>query len=415
MKNVGEVGNLCTGCGTCTALCPKNIIKMNINKEKGIYEPIINGECDGCMTCISVCPGIGINFEELNEFVFQEKLKDSILGIYQNIYIAHSLDEKLRFKSSSGGVVPQLLVSLLDEKIIDGALVTNMGRDPLRPKPFIATTRDDIIDAIGAKYCPVPVNIALKEILNSNLKKFAVVGLPCHIHGLRKAEKLNKELKEKIVLHIGLFCSYGITFLATQYLFYKLGIAENEIEEISYRTGNFPPGYMIISLRNGNTKRVNHIKFWNLAFNHLIFCSPQRCMACCDQTSELADISIGSGWFPYLQYNKKNHSLIITRSEFADKIIKRLNGREINVLNVQSKNELKKLKEMEKFKKDFLKPNTEILKLFGNKVPSYEVSPPKKRIPIKMYIMSLIRYIRTELSTKKYLWPVFNFFKNLDK
>jgi len=109
------------------------------------------------------------------------------------------------------------LLSLLNEKIIDGALVTRMGRDdPLKPEAFIATTKDELIDAIGSKYCPVPANVALNEILNSNFKKFAVVGLPCHIHGLRKAERLKKELREKIALHIGLFCSYGITFLTTQ-------------------------------------------------------------------------------------------------------------------------------------------------------------------------------------------------------
>lgn len=415
MKNMEEIESLCTGCGTCAALCPKNAIEMRINNKRGVYGPTINGECDECMTCFETCPGIAVNFEELNKFVFQEKPKDTILGTYKNIYIGCSLDERLRFKSSSGGVVPQLLVSLLDKKIIDGALVTKMKKDdPLRPKAFIATTRDEVIDAIGAKYCPVPVNVALKEILDSNLEKFAVVGLPCHIQGLRKAEKLNKKLKKKIVLHIGLFCSHGITFLATQYLFYKLGITKNKIKEISYRTGEFPPGHMLIKLVNGNTKKISHVKFWNLVFNHLIFCSTKRCMACYDQTCELADISIGSGWFPYLQYNVKNHSVIITRNEFADKLMERLNGKEMKISNVED-NELKKLKKMQKFKKDFFKTNVSILKLFGNEIPSYEPLSFRKKIPTKMYIASLIRYIRTKLSTKKYLWPIFKFLKDLDR
>ncbi|WP_455240477.1 4Fe-4S dicluster domain-containing protein [Methanothermobacter tenebrarum] len=70
MKNISEVKDLCTGCGTCAALCPQNIIKMDISQKKGIYEPIIDGECNECMTCIKVCPGIGVDFKELNKIIF---------------------------------------------------------------------------------------------------------------------------------------------------------------------------------------------------------------------------------------------------------------------------------------------------------------------------------------------------------
>jgi|GEM_PF-5779568 len=67
------------------------------------------------------------------------------------------------------------------------------------------------------------------------------------------------------------------------------------------------------------------------------------------------------------------------RSEFANRMIKRLNGSEMKMLRVEGKNELKRLQEMEKFKRRFLKPNTGILKLFGNKVPSYGVSSSKEK------------------------------------
>jgi len=35
MKNITEVKDLCTGCGTCAGLCPQNI-KMEIDQKKGI-------------------------------------------------------------------------------------------------------------------------------------------------------------------------------------------------------------------------------------------------------------------------------------------------------------------------------------------------------------------------------------------
>ncbi len=32
---------LCTGCGTCIALCPEETIKLTINENKGIYVPAL--------------------------------------------------------------------------------------------------------------------------------------------------------------------------------------------------------------------------------------------------------------------------------------------------------------------------------------------------------------------------------------
>jgi len=79
--------------------------------------------------------------------------------------------------------VTALFIFALEKGLIDGALVTGMKKDkPLEPEPFIARTREKIISARGSKYCSVPANIALKEILKAKEEeRFAVVGLPCHI------------------------------------------------------------------------------------------------------------------------------------------------------------------------------------------------------------------------------------------
>src|SRR4030043_382689 len=118
---------------------------------------------------------------------------------------SHFNDEEIRRGSSSGGIVTQLLVYALEKGIIDGALVVRMKKDkPLEPEPFIARSREEIISASKSKYCPVAANVVLKAIL-SEKGRVAVVGLPCHINGIRKAESALPELKKKIVLHVGLF------------------------------------------------------------------------------------------------------------------------------------------------------------------------------------------------------------------
>ena len=177
-----------------------------------------------------------------------------MIGNYLGIYLAHSTDYSIRFNSSSGGLITQILVFALEEGMIDGALVTGMKKEnPLEPEPFIARTKEEIIEASKSKYCPVPANIALKEIMCSkNGDKFAVVGLPCHIQGIRKLEKVNRNFKDKIALHIGIVCNHAPTFFATEYIMRKNRIKYEELRNINYR-GNGWPGGMQITKRNGDT------------------------------------------------------------------------------------------------------------------------------------------------------------------
>ena len=58
--NISQVvkNGLCTGCGTCLALCPEGAIKLKIEEKKGIYIPEVNEDrCNDCNICYKVCPG----------------------------------------------------------------------------------------------------------------------------------------------------------------------------------------------------------------------------------------------------------------------------------------------------------------------------------------------------------------------
>lgn len=399
---------LCTGCGTCIALCPKEAIKLTINEKKGIYVPELNEEkCNNCGICYKVCPGHEVDFKALNLEIFGEEPENILIGNYLNCYIGHATDYDIRYNSSSGGLVTQLLIFALEEGIIDGALVTKMKKDkPLEPEPFIARTKEELIEACTAKYCPVPANVMLKEILEAEEgEKFAVVGLPCHIHGIRKAEQINKKLEEKIVLHLGLFCSYGISYLATEYLLQRMNIQSENVTRINYREGDFPMGMMSIKLESDESKEISHTKFWGMVFSPVTWFSPVRCMLCRDQTCELADIAVGSGWFPYLAYGNVNQSLVLVRSNLAEKILQKCKSEEKIELVKNDEVKLIKLEEMEKYKISNLKARMSIFNLFGKKTPVYNMdglSDPT----LKVYLSGILLYTRTYFSSKRYLWSL---------
>ena len=363
---------LCTGCGTCISLCPNEAINLTINEKKGIYVPELNdGKCNNCGTCYKVCPGHEVDFKQLNSEIFGKEPEDILIGNYLNCYIGHSMDYDIRYNSSSGGLVTQFLIFALEEGIIDGALVTRMKKDkPLEPESFIARTREEIIAASKSKYCPVPANIALREILESKEgERFAVVGLPCHIQAIRKAELVNKKLKERVVLHLGLFCSHPMTFKGTDFVLQKYRLTKENIAHLDYR-GEGWPGYMKIQFKNGNEKHIPRGEYG--IFHSLGFFTPARCALCCDQINELADTSFGDAWLPELEEDRIGTSVIISRSKSGENLMQHATGKgKLALWNIDEK----KVRLMGSKKVSFpLKYR--IAYLSGKKRPIYNISLP---------------------------------------
>jgi coenzyme F420 hydrogenase subunit beta len=369
MVNISKVvrNDLCTGCGTCVAICPNEAIKIEINEKKGTYVPKINEvKCNNCSLCYEVCPGHEVDFKELNETIFGEEPMDIMIGNFLNCYIGHSANFNIRYNSSSGGLVTHLLIFALEEGIIDGALVTRMRKDnPLKPEPFIARTKEEIIEASGSKYCPVPANIMIKEILESREgEKFAIVGLPCHIHGVRKAEQINKGLKNKIVLHFGLFCSKCPNFWATNYLLRNFRLNKEDILSFSYRTKGYP-GSMHIQLKNGKQFHVNFWDYYDTSFGQ--FFTPPRCRLCIDFTCELADISFGDAFFEEAaRQDKIGTGFVISRTEKGEKFLRSVPDIKIDPIDV------KIFDNSRDFNLIFKKSNLNVRGLFLHKpIPTY--------------------------------------------
>jgi coenzyme F420 hydrogenase subunit beta len=403
IQHVVENG-LCTGCGTCVSVCPNRAINLTKNKEMQVYLPKLNEErCNGCALCHKVCPGHAVDFKQLNTEICGKKsqstLENILLGNYINCYTGYSTDYSIRFNSSSGGMVTQLLIFALEEGIIDGALVTRMkNRSPLEPQSFIARTRKEILEASGSKYCPVPANVALREILDQE-GKYATVGLPCHIHGLRKAERINKKLKEKIVLHIGLFCSRNDSFLQTEYLLHRLGIRIDDVAKIDYR-GKGWPGMLSIKLKSGDEKNCSYLE-WITIHEFCLF-TPSRCLLCCDGSAELADISFGDAWLPEFLHDNTGRSIIISRTQIAEQFLQKAMVSKKIELSKISGIRVAKSQGMMRFKKNSLAVRFLLFRLSGKETPTYFTKTLKPKFID--YPRSGIIFVNRYLASKRCFW-----------
>lgn len=372
---------LCTGCGTCVALCPKEAIDLIINEKLGIYVPRINEErCDNCGMCLRVCPGPLVDFKQLNLEIFKKDPEDYLLGNYLNCYLGYATDTNIRYNSASGGLITQLLISALEKEIINGALVVRMKKDnSLISEPFIARSKQEIIEASRSKYCPVPANIALKDIFKSQKsRKFAVVGLPCHLQGVKKATMVDKELREKIALYIGIFCSHTINFKAIKFLLHRLGIEDHQVRKIAYR-GEGWPGKIKITLINGKEVSIDtRDSLWNTIFSSFFFVSP-RCLLCHDLTAELSDISCGDAWLPEItSKDQKGTSIIISRSARGEELLNVLDLEKLVVLSsLEAEKVIQSQRTFLHFKKVNIEERTKLRSLFGKKSPQISTRTTK--------------------------------------
>ena len=391
--------NLCTGCSTCVSLCSNSAIKMNLNSGRHLYEPIVDSSlCNNCGMCLKVCPGNGVDFNLLNDILFQTKPKNHLIGNYINIYTGHSSDYNTRFNSSSGGMVTQLLSFMLKEKIVDGVVVIKNDKNMLEPYPILTNDINEVFQSKGSKYCPVPVNSILKEIMNRD-GKFVVVGLPCHIQGIRKATQINKSLSNKIIC-FGLICNHSPNSDATRLLLEKFEINIDDVKKINWR-GNGWPGGVIINMKDGKEnfipsytawKILNRPEFWSL-----------RCTICTDTLCELADISFGDAWLPkYVSTDKIGTNIIVARTKLGDDMLNSASDNKEIELEKSSPNDLiNSQKGNLYFKKNCYKSKEFILKLFKLDLPRYEQTLPRASVVSHIYTINFYaRYLLAKLFMK---------------
>lgn len=365
----GTGPKLCYGCGTCVGTCVNDAIAMRLDKEKGIFLPKVdNAKCDNCGLCTQVCPWVSLDKAMLDAFICGKR-SNNILRNHLGCYTGYSRNTELTSGTSSGGLVSTLLTFALEEGIIDGALVTRFSeKEPLNPQPFIARTKHEIMDAGGSKYFPIPANIALKEIMEEK-GKFAVVGLPCHIQGVRKAERIIKKLNERIVLHVGLFCSGTISSLGTDILLRSLNVDAENISMVRYREGGWPGGFRA-HLKDGTKTQLIPYEHY---FSIVRFYLPLSCFACWDALNEFSDISFGDAWIESPQHSRrKETSIAISRTEKGDALLKAAASKERIMLKSISLNRVLHAQEKStSFKHRNLALRRALTKIASNENPDF--------------------------------------------
>jgi coenzyme F420 hydrogenase subunit beta len=215
------------------------------------------------------------------------------LGKYKTAVAARSKNAEVLKCSQDGGIVTSMFIYALEEGIIDGAIVAGPGEKPWQPKPIVATSAEEILSAQGTKYNISPNMSVLKDAVRKyGLDKVGIVGTPCQIQALRKAQLYPiglRDVGDKIALALGIFCMENFPYQGMKQIVEDhCNVNINSLKKMDIGKGKF--------WAYTNRGAVTQI---GLKATHKY--EQPGCHVCLDYVSNLADISTGSvgspdGW-----------------------------------------------------------------------------------------------------------------------
>ncbi|UCH31173.1 MAG: Coenzyme F420 hydrogenase/dehydrogenase, beta subunit C-terminal domain [Candidatus Bathyarchaeota archaeon] len=288
-REVVERG-ICGKCGGCVSFCSAgelNALKIGKNE---LPQYINEENCLKCGICYLICPQTDtLDVEIQKRFGWKPPIGD-----FQRIASAQTTNRRVKDICTDGGVVTSLLLYLLDNNLIQGALVSKKtGR--FARKALIARTPEELMEAagstfsgslhleeLGGKYTTyTPILSTVKSLEKEYLQDMAIVGTPCQINAIRKMQCLGVLPAHLIKYTIGLFCVENFSFnhVARKRLEKKLAVNLENVVKINIKDD------FIITLTNDTTIHVPLDEIHEIA--------RPACLACHDFSNEYADISVG--------------------------------------------------------------------------------------------------------------------------
>lgn len=272
-----RISKFCTGCGLC-----KTVNVELIKNEKGFFVPKKLNALQKKF-CKKYCYSQNtINYN--TESLFYGTIKDSYLG--------WSTTPSIRDKGSSGGVLSEIAIYLLENKYVDGIIHVKQSNDNvLLNDTIISYTKEEVLEASGSRYAVTSVLSLINDVIDDS-KKYCVIAKPCEISSLRKYIN-DLKLDNKFPYLLSFFCAGTPSINANKKLLEKLNTNSDICKTLKYRGDGWPGKATAINY-DGSTCSIDYDSAWGKILGRDINII---CQFCWDGIGELADISCGDGWY----------------------------------------------------------------------------------------------------------------------
>lgn len=306
-KEIIDTG-LCTHCGACVSVCPDYNIEWGEDDKP--HRDEAKGMCEECTDCYDKCHRVKGHFmlNEMDEFLFgRSRTEKELFGIFKRMVKARSTDPAILKTCQDGGIATALALYLLEHDEVDGVITTGVSKEmgAWKPVSMIATSREELLASSGTKYYIAPLLTMLKQgVIDQELDRLAIIGLPCHVHSARYLQKTEFDLAPAIMEVIGLFCTQNYHYSLIEETVRQMGLNITDVKKFIISNGKLrllhDSGESSISLKDMKDKVT------------------EFCAYCDDFSAEFADISIGS------QGSQQGWSTIIIRTERGEELFNEL-------------------------------------------------------------------------------------------
>ncbi|AAM02142.1 coenzyme F420 hydrogenase subunit beta [Methanopyrus kandleri] len=234
-----------------------------------------------------------------------------LLGDHLGVFTARSTERKVTKVTQDGGIASAVMIYGLEEGLFDGVIAAVADPDdpeePWKPRPVVITDPDEVLEAAGTKYTYCPNVSVLKEAVRSyGCEKVAMVGTPCQIRAVRKAQLCPigmRHVPDKIELLIGIICMENFPYEGMKTIIEQLcGVWIREVTKMDIGNGKF-----WVYTKDGEVKSIP------IDETHPFEGEP--CHVCTDYCAELSDLTAGSVGSP------DGWSTVIVRTEKAKEIL----------------------------------------------------------------------------------------------
>jgi coenzyme F420 hydrogenase subunit beta len=364
LQRVVESG-LCTGCGGCAGVFPDKVT-MAFNAEGYLRPqlPVQLSETENAQFA-AFCPGAGLRH------VAPEAPYDALWGPLMQIRTGHAIDEQIRFQGSSGGVLSGLLTYLLESGKVD--FVAHIKADPADPlgnAMTISRNRADVLGGAGSRYAPSSPLAQLQTLLEQP-GRFAIVGKPCDIAGLRAAVREKLVPAERIPYMLSFMCAGIPSRKGTLAILKKLEVEPQDVASFTFR-GNGWPGMSTAITHDGRKQEMDYASSWGTILNrHLQF----RCKVCPDGIGEFADVVGADAWYGKDGYpdfaERAGRSLILSRTRVGEQLVQ--DAAQAGYISMEglAREEIAKMQPYQENRKQMIFARTMALRLTGRMTPRY--------------------------------------------
>ena len=311
---------LCSGCGTCNAVCAHNAITMEKSPGMGLlYATVDENKCVDCGLCYKMCPSKRlINCNQRNYTT------EDIVGHIEACYVGRSLNEDIYRNAQSGGMVTAILTHLFDNGLIDAAVTCKMEYGHPTPSIHYNIVEESAQLRQTQKSCYTQVDIVSALKFANKYSRIAVVGLPCHLEGISNLEVLKQY--HNIKYKIGLICEQSYSDAYMDAIVWGEKMSKDDIY-ITYKKKDFTHNKQYFSYQEAPiaiTNRQGDISVQPKSkrlFLKDFFVVP-KCRLCDNKLNITADIVLGDPWgLKGLYDERKGDSVILVRTVRANSIL----------------------------------------------------------------------------------------------